>query len=70
MAENTYHGKRDLSFLSATLLFGVIAVIFILIAGAGGGFKTAFNIGAALAKIPVWFWMVLGGIWLINSMRG
>lgn len=58
------------AFLTKSFIVGILIFIFVALFGLGGGFKTAFNIGQIVAKIPVWFWVCLGGVWLINQMRG
>lgn len=57
-------GSKD-----AQWVYALIIVLFILIAGFSGLFKTTWNIGAMIAKIPIWFWLVLGLLWLIKIFR-
>jgi hypothetical protein len=57
------------TFLTKAFVVGLLIFLFVFLFGLGGGFKTAFNIGQTVAKIPVWFWVALGTLWLVNQMR-
>ena len=56
--------------LNSGFVYAILIALFVLIAGFSGLFKTSWNIGAMIVKIPVWFWLVLGALWLANAMRG
>ncbi len=56
-------------FITKAMVIGVLIFIFAMIFGVGGGFSTTWNLGQFVAKVPVWFWLVLGGLWLFSQMR-
>lgn len=58
------------AFVTSTFIFAFIILILFLIFGAGGGFKTTWNIGSFVAKVPVWVWVGIALLYLFSQMRG
>lgn len=54
---------------SSGFVYAIIIGLFVLIAGFAGLFKTSWNLGSFISKIPVWVWLVIAGLWLVNQMR-
>jgi hypothetical protein len=50
-------------------ILAIIVLIFALIFLAGGGAKTAFDIGAFFSKVPVVVWVILGIILIFRWRR-
>lgn len=59
-----------MTFITNTLVYAIIILIVFLIVGGTGGFKTLAGVGAVLAKIPPWFIVAVGFLYLLNAMRG
>ena len=47
-------------------------MFFILFAiwGGSGGFGLVVDLGQAMAKIPMWIYLALGGAWLFGKLIG
>lgn len=57
------------AFITTAFLTGFLIFVFVMIFGAGGGFKTAFNLGKLVAAVPVWVWLVIAVVYLLSQMR-
>jgi hypothetical protein len=55
--------------LTKAVAIGILILIVVLLVGAGGAFRAAFDLGGLVAKVPVWFWLLIGILWLINQAR-
>lgn len=65
------------TFVTSGFVWAVIALLFIVPFALGGGAAGAFKLGGIAAAagsliqlIPVWFWLVLCGLWLVSKMFG
>jgi hypothetical protein len=57
------------AFLNRETIIGFIILIIFLTIFLGGGSKVIYNIGGFIAKVPVWVWIGLAGLWLISNFR-
>lgn len=69
-------GLRTQLFITKDFVIAVMIFLFVIFFGLGGGFIASFNLGSfalsltkIIASIPLWFWLVVAGIWLINQFR-
>lgn len=58
------------TYLTNALIFAIIIFIIFTIWGGSGGFGLIVDIGKAMAKIPAWVYLGLGGTWLFMKIIG
>lgn len=59
-----------MTYLTNALIFAIIIFIIFAIWGGSGGFGLIVDIGKAMAKIPAWVYLAIGGAWLLFRATG
>lgn len=59
-----------MTYLTNTLIFAIMLFIVFAIWGGSGGFGLVVDLGKAMAKIPMWIYLIIGGAWLFGKIIG
>jgi len=59
-----------MTFLTQSLVFAIMAFIVFAIWGGSGGFGLIIKLGQAMASIPAWIYLAVGGVWLLGKIIG
>jgi hypothetical protein len=54
---------------SKSAAVGLLILIVVILIGFGGGFFSLVGLGKLVSKVPVWFWLLIGVLWLITQAR-
>ena len=59
-----------MTYLTNTLIFAIMLFIVFAIWGGSGGFGLIVDLGKAMAQIPMWVYLIIGGAWLFGKIIG
>lgn len=59
-----------MGYLTNALIFAIMIFAVFAIWGFSGGFGLVVDLGKAMAKIPTWIYLAIGGAWLFGKIIG
>lgn len=59
-----------MGYITNALIFAIIIFIIFAIWGSSGGFGLIVDVGKTMAKIPMWVYLTLGGLYLLGKIMG